>query len=63
MFNRAGDYIAGPAPRGMDRYPVEIGEDGLLYIDTGTTIDGSAPGNLTIDEPARGPSCAEESGH
>ncbi len=57
-FNRAGEYRAGPAPRGMDRYPTEIGEDGLLYIDTSSAIDGPPPGAETIDEPATGPACA-----
>jgi cytochrome b6-f complex iron-sulfur subunit len=62
VFNRAGDYLAGPAPRGMDRYPVEVGDDGLLYIDTGQRTDGPEPGSLQIDEPATGPACAAE-GH
>jgi cytochrome b6-f complex iron-sulfur subunit len=57
VFNRAGDYRAGPAPRGMDRFPVEIGEDGLVYIDTSEPILGPAPGGEIIDEPPRGPSC------
>ncbi|MDY7101752.1 MAG: ubiquinol-cytochrome c reductase iron-sulfur subunit [Actinomycetota bacterium] len=57
VFNRAGDYRAGPAPRGMDRYPVEEGEDGLLYINTGDLEEGPPPGTETIDEPATGPSC------
>lgn len=60
VFSRGGDYLTGPAPRGMDRYPVDL-EEGLLYIDTGNRIDGSAPGVLTVDEPARGPACAGES--
>ena len=62
VFNRAGQFRAGPAPRGMDRYPVEV-ESGLLVIDTGTTIEGAAPGVESIDEPARGPACAHEGGH
>ena len=62
VFNRAGDFRAGPAPRGMDRYPVEV-VDGLVVIDTGTTIEGSAPGTETIDEPPMGPACATEGGH
>lgn len=62
VFSRGGDYLAGPAPRGMDRYPVEE-EDGLLYIDTGARIDGPAPGIVYVDEPARGPSCAGEGHH
>lgn len=62
VFNRVGDYLAGPAPRGMDRYPTEVGEDGLVYIDTGAREDGPEPGSLEIDEPATGPACASE-GH
>lgn len=62
VFNRVGDYIAGPAPRGMDRYPVEVGDDGLLRIDTGAAENGPEPGVLNIDESATGPSCAAE-GH
>lgn len=60
VFNRVGEFRAGPAPRGMDRYPVEVGPDGLLYIDTGSLDEGPAPGSESIDEPARGPSCAAE---
>ncbi len=63
VFNRAGDFIAGPAPRGMDTYPVEVGDDGLLYINTGERRDGGKPGSLQIDEPAKGPACATEGGH
>lgn len=60
VFNRAGEFRSGPAPRGMDEFPTEIGDDGLIYIDTGATIEGPAPGVETIDEPPAGPSCAQE---
>lgn len=63
VFNRAGEFRTGPAPRGMDQHPVEVGDDGLLYIDTGTVIEGPAKGAESIDEPPTGPSCATESGH
>ena len=63
VFNRAGEFRAGPAPRGMDEYPVEVGQDGLLYIDTGTTIEGPPPGSESIDEPVTGPSCLGGGGH
>ncbi len=59
IFNRAGDFEAGPAPRGMDRFAVEI-VDGVVVIDTSTIIEGAPPGTQTIVEPARGPSCTEE---
>jgi hypothetical protein len=45
----------------MDQYPIETGEDGLIYIDTSQVIEGPAPGVITADEPATGPSCTEES--
>ncbi|HSF87628.1 MAG TPA: Rieske 2Fe-2S domain-containing protein [Acidimicrobiia bacterium] len=60
IFNRAGDFIAGPAPRGMDFYPTEV-VDGLIVIDTSEAIPGLPPGTTTIDEPAKGPACAESS--
>ena len=60
-FNRAGEFRTGPAPRGMDEYPIEVGTDGLIYIDTGTTEEGPAPGVETIEEPITGPSCTEGS--
>ncbi|MFV0260208.1 MAG: ubiquinol-cytochrome c reductase iron-sulfur subunit [Acidimicrobiales bacterium] len=63
VFDRAGDYVAGPAPRGMDHYPVEEGEDGLLYINTGAKEDGTKPGTVTIDQTPKGPMCAGEGGH
>ena len=61
-FNRAGEFRAGPAPRGMDRYPIEIDENGMIFIDTSTKEDGPPPGGESIDEPVAGPKCAAE-GH
>lgn len=60
VFNRAGDYLSGPAPRGLDRYPVAVVE-GVVEVDTAETVTGVAPGAMTIDEAAKGPSC--EGGH
>ena len=62
VFNRAGEYRAGPAPRGLDRHPVEVQEDGLVYIDTSTLVSGAPPGDESIDEPPAGGSCEGE-GH
>ncbi|MFQ5556085.1 MAG: ubiquinol-cytochrome c reductase iron-sulfur subunit [Acidimicrobiales bacterium] len=62
VFNRAGDLLEGPAPRGLDRHPLEVRDDGLIYIDTGSKIEGPPPGTETIDEPSPGPSCSGEEG-
>ena len=61
-FNRAGDYRTGPSPRGMDRYEIEI-IDGIVHVDTGSTILGPPPGDESINEPVRGPNCDTGGGH
>jgi cytochrome b6-f complex iron-sulfur subunit len=61
-FNRAGELLAGPSPRGLDRHPVETGDDGLLYVDTGVLEEGPPPGTETLDEPSGGGSCSAEGG-
>ncbi|MCL1693082.1 MAG: ubiquinol-cytochrome c reductase iron-sulfur subunit [Actinomycetia bacterium] len=43
-FTRVGDYIEGPAPRGLDEYGTEI-VDGVIEIDTSDVIAGPAPGS------------------
>jgi len=60
VFNRGGDFISGPAPRGMDQYGVEI-VDGVVEINTEDFITGAPPGTETIIEPPKGPSCTESS--
>ena len=50
VFTREGFYVAGPAPRGMDRYPVEV-VDGIVEIDTGELILGPAPGETALGFP------------
>ncbi len=46
-YDRLGTKIAGeqygPAPRSMDRFPVEVDERGVLTIDTREVIRGPAP--------------------
>ena len=55
-FNRLGEWREGPAPRGLDRYAVEI-VDGTVQVDTGLVTLGPPHGPETIDEPLRGPNC------
>lgn len=56
VFSRAGDYIAGPAPRGMDSFATEV-VDGVVVVDTASVIEGRPPGDTLLDEPPKGPSC------
>jgi cytochrome b6-f complex iron-sulfur subunit len=55
-YNRVGEHTAGPAPRGMDRFPASFqGND--LVVDTGETILGPPLGTNTTGQEAEGPFC------
>ncbi len=56
VFNLAGEWISGPAPRGMDGYAVEESADGVK-VDLGRPLVGPPLGSREFDTDARGPSC------
>lgn len=43
VYNLIGEYEAGPAPRGMDRFAITIQDDHVL-VDTSAIIEGPPPG-------------------
>ena len=47
-----GEKRDGPAPRGMDRFPVTV-ENGAYVVNTAEKIDGAPVGTVTFDD--RGP--------
>jgi cytochrome b6-f complex iron-sulfur subunit len=47
-YNILGEKRAGPAPRGMDRFPITI-EGGAYVADTGKLQDGPPIGTATFD--------------
>jgi cytochrome b6-f complex iron-sulfur subunit len=55
-FTRDGEWISGPAPRGMDRFPVAV-VDERLVVDTAIVIQGPDQGVLTVDPEPEGPAC------
>ncbi|MBI2168053.1 MAG: ubiquinol-cytochrome c reductase iron-sulfur subunit [Actinobacteria bacterium] len=55
-YNRVGEKRGGPAPRGMDRFPVEIAGE-KVSIDTGQRIPGPAIGVNTTGQEPEGPHC------
>ena len=57
QYNRVGEKKAGPAPRGMDRFPVTVAANGDVTVDTGTVIDGPPIGTNTTGQEAEGPHC------
>ena len=54
-YNSIGEYFAGPAPRNLDRFVVEV-QNGRFIIKTGSVIQTSRAPSLTVKYP-QGPSC------
>ena len=54
-YNSIGEYFAGPAPRNLDRFAVEIRNDRFI-IRTGTILETPRAPGLTANYP-QGPSC------
>ncbi|MGH8925635.1 MAG: ubiquinol-cytochrome c reductase iron-sulfur subunit [Acidimicrobiia bacterium] len=55
-YNLFGEYEAGPAPRNLDRFVVEITENVRLMIDTGTIVQTARAPRKTVPYP-QGPFC------
>lgn len=55
-YNRVGEKKGGPAPRGMDQFPIEVDGD-TVTINTGIVVQGPAIGVNTTGQEAEGPSC------
>jgi cytochrome b6-f complex iron-sulfur subunit len=60
-YNRVGEKKAGPAPRGLDRFPVDAA-GGTVVVDTGLVIQGPPIGTNTTGQEAEGPACISASG-
>ncbi len=56
LYNIIGEYIGGPAPRGMDRFPIRI-QKGRVMVDTSSVVEGPPRGVLTGPSEAAGPPC------
>ena len=55
-YNRVGEKKGGPAPRGLDQFPIEVNGE-VVTINTGIVIQGLAIGIETTGQEAEGPSC------
>jgi cytochrome b6-f complex iron-sulfur subunit len=62
MYNRVGEKKLGPAPRGMDRFPVAY-DGNVVVVDTGTLVAGPPIGTNTTGQEAEGPHCIERPNH
>ena len=57
-YDLGGEWIEGPAPRGMDRFPLTLDKaSGTLTVDTTNVVTGPARGSHRFLTPAKGPSC------
>jgi cytochrome b6-f complex iron-sulfur subunit len=55
-YSYNGEYRDGPAPRGMDRFRVEV-EGGKVKVDTATVLEGPARGTRTSQPAPEGQHC------
>jgi cytochrome b6-f complex iron-sulfur subunit len=55
-YNSVGEYFAGPAPRNLDRFAVELTPGDELIIKTGTIIQTPRALQKSVEYP-QGPSC------
>ncbi len=57
VFDLGGEHVKGPAPRGMDRFPLtEV--KGVLIADTSKLVPGPEPTAKTYLDDRPGPKCA-----
>lgn len=56
QYNRVGEKKGGPAPRGMDRFSVEVSGDSFV-VNTGAIVLGPPIGTNTTGQEAEGPHC------
>ncbi len=57
QYNQVGEKKAGPAPRGMDRFPLTVAGNGDVTVDTGVLVAGPPIGTNTTGQEAEGPHC------
>lgn len=62
QYNRVGEKKGGPAPRGLDRFPIQVSGSNIA-VDTGTIIAGPPIGTNTTGQEAEGPNCVSEGAH
>ena len=57
QYNRVGEKKAGPAPRGLDRFPIEITPEGAFVVNTAVVVQGPVIGTNTTNQGLEGPHC------
>lgn len=58
IYDIGGEWIEGPAPRGMDRFPLTLDRTtGTLSVNTSKVVIGPSRGAKQFLTPPKGPSC------
>ena len=55
-YNKVGEKVGGPAPRGLDRFVLTVA-GGNITVDTGLLVLGPPIGTNTINQSPEGPLC------
>jgi cytochrome b6-f complex iron-sulfur subunit len=63
QYNQVGEKKGGPAPRGMDHFPLEFSAANDVTVDTGQIVDGMPIGTNTTGQEAEGPHCVGAAEH
>jgi cytochrome b6-f complex iron-sulfur subunit len=56
VFDGVGEYVSGPAPRSLDRFPVRTTND-VVVVDTSTFVEGKAASLGPSTAQPAGPHC------
>lgn len=57
-WNGVGEKQSGPAPRGLDHFVVRVDEEGRVFVDVESIVEGMPIGTDTVDQEPAGPHCA-----
>lgn len=63
QYNRVGEKKGGPAPRGLDHFPLEFSPANDVTVNTGLIIQGRPIGTNTTGQEAEGPHCVGAAEH
>lgn len=58
-YNRWAEWMGGPAPRGLDRFPSEIDEEGRLQVNSGVLLEGPSRTARVLQQDPEGPHCID----
>ena len=58
-YNRWGEFARPPAPRGMDRFPSQVNDDGHLLVNTSIVLEGPARTARVLSQDPEGLHCVD----